>query len=343
MKKIIAALIAFLLSFSPVSAERIAISSLPSGSTVQATDSIPATRSGTTYKVNVGSNLACVAGLTSAADKVPYFTGSGTCDVGTFTSFGRSLVDDADATAGKTTLGLVIGTNVQAYDADLAALAGLTSAADKLPYWTGSGTASNADLTSFGRSLIDDANSAAGLVTLGVLDFKTLSVSGQSDIVSDAAADTLTLVAGTSVTMTTNATTDTLTINAPVTQCFTIALTPPDQVNPASATNNIDSFPMPFAFTLNAMDVTPPGVEISNRTAPTGAALLTVDINEAGTSVISTKLTIDASETDSTTAAAQAVISDGSLAANAIISFDVDQRDQSGTGTGLKARICGHQ
>lgn len=42
--------------------------------------------------------------------------------------------------------------------------------------------------------------------------FKTISVSGQSDIVADSAADTLTIVAGTGITLTTNAGTDTLTV-----------------------------------------------------------------------------------------------------------------------------------
>lgn len=51
-------------------------------------------------------------------------------------------------------------------DAELTAILGLTSAADRLPYFTGSGTASLATFTSFGRSFVDDANAAAGWATL---------------------------------------------------------------------------------------------------------------------------------------------------------------------------------
>ena len=117
-------------------------------------------------------------------------------------AFGASLVDDADAAAGRATLGLGTiatlntinngnwsgtalaiangGTGAttagaaltalggQPIDATLTALAGLATGADKLAYSTGTDTFAQTDFTSFARTLLDDANAGAVRTTLGV-------------------------------------------------------------------------------------------------------------------------------------------------------------------------------
>ena len=93
------------------------------------------------------------------------------------------------------------------------------------------------------------------------------------------------------------------------------------------------TFRMPYAFTLAA-------VRASLTTAQASGSIFTVDINEGGTSVLSTKLTIDNTEKTSTTAATAAVISDVNLADDAEITIDIDQIGD-GTAKGLKITLIG--
>lgn len=93
------------------------------------------------------------------------------------------------------------------------------------------------------------------------------------------------------------------------------------------------TFRMPHGMTLT-------GVRASVKTAPTGATII-VDINEGGSTILSTKLSIDATEKTSTTAASAAVISDATLADDAEITVDIDQVGSTIAGVGLKIVLIG--
>jgi len=97
------------------------------------------------------------------------------------------------------------------------------------------------------------------------------------------------------------------------------------------------TFRMPFAMTLDAIP------RASLTTAQASGTIVTIDINEAGSSILSTKLTIDNNELTSATAATPAVLSDTSLADNASITIDIDACDGATTAAGLKVLLRGYR
>jgi hypothetical protein len=104
------------------------------------------------------TELGYVSGVTSSIQT----------QLGTKLTASNNLSDVSSTSTARTNLGLAIGTNVQAFDAELAAIAGLTSAADKGIQFTGSGTAAVFDLTTAGKALLDDADATTQRTTLGL-------------------------------------------------------------------------------------------------------------------------------------------------------------------------------
>jgi len=94
------------------------------------------------------------------------------------------------------------------------------------------------------------------------------------------------------------------------------------------------TFNMPFGMVLT-------DVKVSLVTAGTGGALFTVDLHEAGTTVLSTKVTVDATEKTSATAATPPVISDSALAVDALMEIEIDQIDTGGVAAGGKMYLIG--
>ena len=110
------------------------------------------------------AQLTALAGVTAAADKVPYFTGSTTANVMTVTSTARSLLDDTSTSAMRATLGLAIGSNVQPFDADLSGLASLSSTG--VVVRTGNGTFANRTITASGGLVITNGDGISGNINI---------------------------------------------------------------------------------------------------------------------------------------------------------------------------------
>jgi hypothetical protein len=116
-------------------------------------------------------NDATLSGLAAIAptnNQLIYANGNDTFTTTSLTAAGRAILDDADATAQRTTLGLAIGSDVQAYDATLGGIAATDTAADQLIYSNGVNTFTTTGFSAAARTLLDDATTGDMLTTLGV-------------------------------------------------------------------------------------------------------------------------------------------------------------------------------
>lgn len=116
-----------------------AISFTPTGN-IAATTVSAALAELDTEKQPIDATLTALAGVSTSSDKLIYATGSDAFTTTDLTSFARTLLDDASASAARSTLGTVIGTDVQAYNALLASISGVSVVSGDILYGSGSGT-----------------------------------------------------------------------------------------------------------------------------------------------------------------------------------------------------------
>lgn len=130
---------------------------------------------GAVEEIALSAAGAALWNIGGSADTFPFLSSSDTWSLATITTAARNLLDDADATTMRATLGLVIGTNVQAFDATLAAFAALTIANNKGIYGTGTDTFATYDLSASGRNLGNIGGTSGNAAYLSGTNTWTLS------------------------------------------------------------------------------------------------------------------------------------------------------------------------
>lgn len=129
--------------------------------------------------VESSASMEAIKAVTPSADTFAYFTGATTAASTGLTAFARTLLDDADATTARTTLG------AQTLNTALTAISGVAPTANTFAYFSGTTTAASTSLTSYARTLLDDLDATAARNTLGlgsiaVQDASTVAITGGS-------------------------------------------------------------------------------------------------------------------------------------------------------------------
>jgi hypothetical protein len=139
-----------------------------------ATD-IPTRANGDARWQTLDTDLSAIAALTSASNQLPYATGAGTWTMTTLSSYGRTLIDDADVSAAQSTLGISTFVKTLLDDADISTaqstLGISTFAKTILDDADASAVQSTIGISTFVKTILDDADAAAVQSTIGISTF----------------------------------------------------------------------------------------------------------------------------------------------------------------------------
>jgi hypothetical protein len=198
------------------------------------------------------------------------------------------------------------------------------------------------DFTTLGTALATAPDAAAARTALDVyskseVDAAIVAGGGYTDSEAITAVSGA-MIAGTGIDITTGGSPQAISIavdQAELKPTEFLLLAASDETTAIVAGTSKITFRLPYAFTVTA-------VRASLSTAQTSGAPVTVDINEGGASILSTRITIDNGSKTSVGSSPQPVVADASLADDAEITVDIDAVGD-GTAKGLKVTLIGHR